>query len=205
MSQLKLPLYYQTKSMFFEAIKNHKLLSNYQNIIFKAFSYGEEQHAFETRKHSKEPYFVHCTSVALSILEEPDIDKDFVIAALLHDTVENTDTTIDYLEKNFGLKVATIVKGLTKLPSSYRKEMGDEKYYQEGFFGPITEVARKFSFIWKIKLADRLNNLETYWEFASQSKKDEYVWETYEILRLSTGVETQLKEKIRKELALHYQ
>ena len=186
--------YPQVKQEFFDQIKKHALLSKDQDNIFEAFSYGEYQHRHETRKESEEPYFIHCTGVALSLLSEPDVDKDFVIAALLHDTVEDTDTTIELLEEKYGSKVATVVKALTKLPSSYKKEIGAERYYKEAFFGPI----------WKIKLADRRNNLQTYWKTASQAKKDEYVWETNEILRYTERTETPLRSDILDLLQKHY-
>ena len=176
--------YPKVKEEFYESIKKHNILSKDQKIIFDAFSY--------------------CTGVALSLLSEPDVNKDFIIAALLHDTVENTDTTIAYLEEKYGNVVATVVKALTKLPSSYRKEWGDEKYYKEGFFGPIAKTSETYPFIWKIKLADRFNNLQTYWQFASPTKKEEYVWETHEILRYSSEVNTPLKEKILDQLTRHY-
>ena len=197
---------YQTvKEQFFEKIKSHPTLSKHQKGIFEAFEFGELKHQHEKRKNSNEPYFIHCTSVAISILSEPDVEKDFVISALLHDTVEDTDVTIEELEKKYGNKVSKIVKGLTKLPNSYKKEMGEERYYKEAFFGPIVETAKILPFIWKIKLADRFNNLQGLWEYASAAKKKEYVWETHQLLDLSKGVSTPLRDKITEELMLHYQ
>ena len=196
--------YPQVKQEFYDQIKKHALLAKDQESIFEAFSYGEFQHRHEKRKDSDEPYFIHCTGVALSLLSEPDVEKEFVIAALLHDTVEDTDTTIELLEQKYGSKVATVVKALTKLPSSYKKEMGAERYYQEAFFGPINETSKTYPFIWKIKLADRRNNLQTYWKTASQAKKDEYVWETHEILRYTESTETPLRSQILDLLEKHY-
>ena len=68
----------------------------------------------------------------------------------------------------------------------------------------ILKAAQKQPFNWKIKLADRLNNLQTLWEYASNAKKEEYLWETQQILKLSIGVKTPLKDMIREVLKEHY-
>lgn len=196
--------YPQIKNQFFQEIEQHPFLSKDKQDIFNAFSYGESKHDGQKRKQSKEPYFIHCTAVALYILSEPDVEKDFVIAALLHDTVEDTDVTLDDIKELFGPTVETIVQGLTKLPDKYKKEWGIDRYYQEGFFGLILKAAQSQQFIWKIKLADRLNNLETLWEYAPKARRDEYLWETKQILKFSIGIKTPLKDKIRAVLKEHY-
>ena len=197
--------YQKVKEDFLKRIEEHPKLSQNKGEIFTAFSFGEEKHRGKNRKHSNEPYFIHPTSVASSLLSEQDVEKDFIIAALLHDTVEDTETTLDEIDNNFGNTVKLIVKGLTKLPDSYKNSMGPDKYYQEGFFGPILSAAKTIPFVWKIKLADRLNNLETLWQYASKQKMDEYLWETQQLFKLSIGVKTPLKDQIRKQLKEHYQ
>ena len=196
--------YQQTKYQFFHEIEQLSILTKDKQDIFDAFSFGESKHGDQKRKQSNEPYFIHCTQVALSVISEVDVEKDFVIAALLHDTVEDTDVTLDDLQEKFGPTVEIIVQGLTKLPDEYKKEWGPERYYQEGFFGLILKAAQKQPFIWKNKLADRLNNLQTLWEYASNAKKEEYLWETQQILKLSIGVKTPLKDMIREVLKEHY-
>lgn len=197
---------YQTaKDAFFQAIENHIELVNYTTEFTEAFTFGETKHRGFTRKNSNEPYFIHCTAVATSIVQEPDVTKDFVIAALLHDTVEDTDTTSEELKVRFGETVQILVQGLTKLPAEQKEELGKDKYYQEGFFGPIVTVAQTIPFIWKIKLADRLNNLQTLWEYASKAKIEEYLWETKQMFKLSMKVKTALKDQIRDVLQEHYQ
>ena len=197
-------LYIDVKNEFTRQIQNHPKLVKDQQDIFGAVMFGEWKHLYQTRKHSQQPYFIHCTKVALSVLNEPDVERDFVIAALLHDTLEDTDTSIEDITTRFGEKPGLIVKTLTKLPSSYKKEWGEERYYKEGFFGPIAELAKSIPFIWKINFADRLNNLETYWQFSTPEKIKEYVWETHQILSYSQGVDTPLKLKILENLQAHY-
>ena len=197
--------YQEMKQIFFTAIESHEKLTIFKKDIFDAFSFGEGKHNGIKRKHSEEPYFIHCTAVAYSILSEPDVEKDFVIAALLHDTVEDTKTTLEELKDRFGQTVEIIVQGLTKLPDEYKKEMGKDKYYQEGFFGRIITAAQTVPFIWKIKLADRLNNLQTLWQYATKAKMEEYLWETKQLFKFTMKVQTPLKDQIRKLLQEHYQ
>ena len=196
--------YKQVKKQFFSEVEKHPKLSSNKEEIFNSLSFGETRHSDQKRKNSKLPYYIHCISVALALLPEPDVQKDYIIAALLHDTVEDTNTTIEELEKKFGNTVATIVRGLTKMPSSYKEEWGIDRYYQEGFFGPILLAAKQFPFIWKIKLSDRLNNLESLWHYASKAKMDEYLWETQQILKFTIGLQTPLRERIRTVLKEHY-
>jgi (p)ppGpp synthase/HD superfamily hydrolase len=196
--------YPTVKNNFFETIKTHPILKKDQKIIFEAFEYGEEKHKHEFRSHSEEPYFIHCTAVASNLLTDPDIKKDFIIAALLHDVIENTETKFDEIEKKFGATATYLVKALTKPPSSFKKEWGKEKYYKEGFFGPLIEASKTNPFALKIKLSDRLNNLETYWKFASKKKIVEYVWETRELLKISSNIATPLKTRIQEQLATNY-
>lgn len=196
--------YEQAKEQFFSEIEKHPKLSKSKEEIFTAFTFGETKHVDQKRKNSELPYFIHCTSVALGVLPEPDVEKEYIIAALLHDTIEDTATTIEELEEKFGNSVSTIVRGLTKLPASYKEELGIDRYYQEGFFGPILLAAQQFPFIWKIKLSDRLNNLESLWGYASKSKMEEYLWETQQILKFTIGMKTPLKDQIRAVLREHY-
>lgn len=196
--------YIDIKNEFINQIRNHTKLAKDQQDIFGAVMFGEWKHSFQYRKNSKEPYFLHCTSVALAILQEPDVERDFVIAALLHDTLEDTNTTLEDITSRFGERPGLIVKTLTKLPSSYKEKMGVERYYNEGFFGPINELAKSIPFVWKIKLADRLNNLESYYKISSPEKIQNYIWETHQILQYSSGLSTPLIEKIKAILELHY-
>ena len=73
--------YQKIKEDFLKRIEEHPKLSQHKGEIFTAFSFGEEKHRGKNRKHSNEPYFIHPTSVASSLLSEQDVEKDFIIAA----------------------------------------------------------------------------------------------------------------------------
>lgn len=79
----------------------------------KAVQFATEAHAGQVRKLSNEPYIIHPLQVAKT-LEEAGFCEELVIAALLHDTVEDTDTTIEQIEKEFGSKVAHYVSAHTE-------------------------------------------------------------------------------------------
>ncbi|MHA2363361.1 MAG: HD domain-containing protein [Candidatus Hodarchaeales archaeon] len=175
-------VYDHTKNNFLDSIKKHSILQNHFEIIQKALVFGERRHQGQTRIGGKEPYFIHTIRVALTLINEEDTDKDLVISGLLHDIIEDTDTDIEEINHKFGKKVSLLVKGMTKLPSSQKRILGKEKYYQIGFFGPLVETARYDNRIWKLKLSDRIDNLTDYLNWASKRKIVEYLWESEKLL-----------------------
>ena len=96
-------------------------------VIEKAYLLALKQHDGQLRK-SGEPYIIHPLSVA-RIVTELGMDTQSVAAALLHDVVEDTDTTQDEVERGFGKEIAALIDGLTKLeriPYSSREEQQAE-------------------------------------------------------------------------------
>ena len=92
--------------------------SNYDiDRIMQALEFAAKAHEGQKRK-SGEPYIFHPIEVA-KILVAYDCDTDSIIAALLHDTVEDTEVTLDQVKKLFGQEVASLVDGLTKLGKIY--------------------------------------------------------------------------------------
>ena len=94
-----------------------KLISYLNNsekkIIFNALKFSENAHKNQLRK-SGDPFILHPLEVA-KILTSIKLDVDSIVAVLLHDTVEDTDFTINEIESEFGKKVAELVQGLTKI------------------------------------------------------------------------------------------
>lgn len=84
--------------------------------VQKAYDLAARVHADQKRR-SGEPYIIHPTQVAY-ILAQMKMDEETLCAAFLHDTVEDTDTTLDQLKELFGAKVAMLVDGVTKLGKS---------------------------------------------------------------------------------------
>lgn len=100
-------------------------------IVLKAVEFGVRKHGKQVRKFTGEPYFCHCTRVARKIAQCGFGDFT-VTAALLHDTLEDTDTTIEELREQFGSVVADYVWWLTKPPldrgnRELRKRMDRER------------------------------------------------------------------------------
>ena len=82
-------------------------------LLFEAFTYADAAHHGQLRK-SGEPYIIHPLAVA-EIVAELDLDVDSVLAALLHDCIEDTESTHEEIAKRFGPTVAELVEGVTKL------------------------------------------------------------------------------------------
>jgi len=135
-----------------------RFTSDEQLLIQKAFESGKKAHEGQKRK-SGEPYFTHPTAVA-EYLIDIGADVETVIAALLHDTVEDTNLTLDAVNAEFGPVVARMVDGVTKLSAAEMDELPtlDQKIETlRKMFTLMQEDAR----IMMIKLMDRLHNMQT--------------------------------------------
>jgi guanosine-3',5'-bis(diphosphate) 3'-pyrophosphohydrolase len=98
-------------------------------LVQRAYRIAERAHEGQTRA-SGEPYISHCLAVA-SILAELHVPPSVVAAGLLHDTVEDTDITLDDLERDFGPEIAKLVDGVTKLTQLPRVSRGDQHPEEE--------------------------------------------------------------------------
>ena len=124
--------------------------------LWKAYEFGLRYHDGQKRLSGK-PYFSHCLAVA-STLASWKMDTTTIIAGLLHDTVEDTEATLDDIVKNFGNDLGNLVDGLTKISeisysSRKEKQVGN-------FMKMLLSVAQDMRVI-IIKFADRLHNMET--------------------------------------------
>lgn len=125
-------------------------------IIKKAFNVASEAHK-EMRRKSGEPYIYHPLEVALVCVEEIGLGTTSIVAALLHDVVEDTDWELEDIDREFGHKVATIIDGLTKISGVF--EYGSSQQ-AENFRKMLLTLSDDVRVI-LIKLADRLNNMRT--------------------------------------------
>jgi GTP pyrophosphokinase len=125
-------------------------------MIRKAFNVAVEAHK-EQRRKTGEPYIYHPIAVARIFAEEIGLGAISVVAALLHDTVEDTDLTLDDVKDLFGPKVATIIDGLTKISGM---QFGTDSIQAENFRKVLMTLAQDVHVI-LVKLADRLHNMRT--------------------------------------------
>ena len=125
-------------------------------LIKKAFKISLEAHK-DMRRKSGEPYILHPLTVAQICVKELGLDSTSIICALLHDVVEDTDISLDYLEKEFGKPVAKICDGLTKISGFFSPEISKQA---ENFKKMILTISDDLRVI-LIKLADRLHNMRT--------------------------------------------
>jgi len=146
------------------------------SMIEKAFKVADKAHKDQRRK-SGEPFIIHPLSVAIT-LAELRLDKETIAAALLHDVVEDTSISSDYIETVFGKEIMFLVDGVTKL-SKLSSETSKEEIKLESFRKLFLAMAKDIRVI-IIKLADRLHNMQTL-EFQKHSKQIEIANETMDI------------------------
>lgn len=143
--------------------------------IIAAYEFSEKAHTGQKRK-SGEPYIIHPLSVAI-ILVEMGMDTDTVIAALLHDVVEDTEVSLEEVASKFGADVAALVDGVTKLgllPLSSKEEQQAENIRKM-----LLAMSQDIRVV-IIKLADRLHNMRTI-DFVDEQKQRDKSLETMEV------------------------
>ena len=133
-----------------------KLKPGDKDIIRAAFETAAEAHS-NMRRKSGEPYILHPIAVAKICVEEIGLGVRSTICALLHDTVEDTDITIQDIEREFGSEIARIVDGLTKISNVIDVKASAQAENFRKILLTLTDDPR----VILIKLADRLNNMRT--------------------------------------------
>ena len=147
------------------------------DIVQKAFDFANEAHK-GVRRRSGEPYILHPIAVAKIVVSNIGLGCKSIVAALLHDVVEDTDYTVDDIKNLFGEKVATLVDGLTKIKTVLDNEdKAVQKSMQAENFKRILLTLNDDVRVVLIKLADRLHNCRTI-EFMPEHKRDKILSET---------------------------
>ena len=141
--------------------------------IQRAFEVAENAHTGQQRK-SGEPYITHPVAVA-GILAELGLDKATIIAALLHDTVEDTPYNLTQLKNDFGDEVSSLVDGVTKLDKLTYGENAEAETVRK----MVVAMSRDIRVL-VVKLADRLHNART-WEFVAPESAQRKARETIDI------------------------
>ncbi len=145
-------------------------------IVKKAHTYAKKMHEGQFRS-SGEPYFTHPVEVA-QILAEMKMDVTTIVTAILHDTVEDTDATLEDLEKNFGKSVSDLVNGVSKLTRIESQTL--EGKQAENFRKLLLAMSEDIRVL-LVKLSDRLHNMRTMGGIKNVEKRRRISLETLEI------------------------
>ena len=141
-----------------EACNEHKVCRREGDwdLIKRAFFLAKEAHK-GVRRRSGEPYIIHPIEVALIAVREIGLGKKSVVAALLHDVVEDTEYTVEDIERLFSPKIASMVDGLTKMAGVFNADSTEQAEYFRKVLLTLSDDVRVII----IKIADRLHNMRT--------------------------------------------
>ena len=145
----------------YDSLINHLLRCNKdgdRELIDKAFGIANEAH-WNMRRKSGEPYIIHPISVAKIVNQEIGLGARSIAVALLHDVVEDTEYSLEDVERDFGSKIASLIDGLTKISGTYNKENSSSQQ-AENFRKMLLTLSDDLRVI-LIKIADRLHNMRT--------------------------------------------
>jgi myo-inositol-1(or 4)-monophosphatase len=178
-----------------------------KEMIYKAIKVAMLAHDGQRRKGSNMPYIIHpteCGFIAAGITDKTDI----IAAAILHDTLEDTEITYDYLVKNFNQNIADMVKDITE---NKRKELSSLVTWEERKKESIKHYKKLDQGTKIILLADKLSNLrsldedykslgEDVWEKFNMKKKERHAWYYGEINKILRTLRLSPEYKELKDL-----
>jgi GTP pyrophosphokinase len=160
-----------TKELAIELDKRQNL--DKIELVNQAFDYAYKKHDGQLRK-SGEPFIIHPIAVAVNLLKI-GMPLDTVAAGLLHDTVEDTDTTVEDIKKEFGDEIALIVDGVTKIDQVKLGDNAEAETVRKMIIAMSKDIR-----VLIVKLCDRLHNART-WEFMPKDRSQYKAKETLEI------------------------
>jgi len=150
-------------------------------MVQKAYQLAKKAHESQVRK-SGEPYVIHPLEVACN-LADLELDMESIVAGILHDVVEDTEYTLEDIERLFNKEVALLVDGVTKLGkiqySSQNRQLQKEEIQAENYRKMFLAMAQDIRVV-LIKLADRLHNMQTL-KYMTPQKQKEIAEETLSI------------------------
>ena len=183
------------------------MTSNFaQDLYVKAYKFAATAHKDQRVPGTELPYIMHISFVAMEVIAAMQMHSDLngnllVQCALLHDTLEDTDTNYDQLVDKFGNSVADGVAALTKDPSISADISTKEHRKKLQMADSLKRILEQPREIWMVKMADRITNLQQppgHWTQGKIRRYREEAVEIYEALRDgSQYLSNRLKEKIK--------
>ena len=158
-----------------ERVKSYDTAAN-EDALNKAYVFSMKAHGSQ-RRASGDPYFSHPLEVA-GILTKMRLDHYTIITALLHDTVEDTNVTVEEIGRMFGKEIASLVDGVTKL--SRIDLVSDNRKQAENFRKLVIAMSDDIRVL-LVKLADRLHNMRTLHFISDKDKRRRIAFETMDI------------------------
>ena len=158
-----------------ERVKSYDTAAN-EDALNKAYVFSMKAHGSQ-RRASGDPYFSHPLEVA-GILTKMRLDHHTIITALLHDTVEDTNVTVEEIGRMFGKEIASLVDGVTKL--SRIDLVSDSRKQAENFRKLVIAMSDDIRVL-LVKLADRLHNMRTLHFISDKDKRRRIAFETMDI------------------------
>ncbi len=178
-SQAKKPLRFLRQYELVELVKKYDPSAD-EALLNKAYVYSVQAHGQQLR-HSGDPYYAHPIEVA-GIVASLHLDVATICTALLHDVLEDTDTTVEDLAREFTPEIAELVDGVTKLGQveMSRPNLSRESAQAENFQKFILAVSKDVRVL-LVKLCDRLHNMRTLEHHPKQASRERIARETLEI------------------------
>ena len=158
-----------------ETVKGYNPAAGFDQIR-AAYEFADTHHAGQNRKDGS-PFITHPLAVAQIVAEELHLDTESIVAALLHDTIEDTTATHEELAKLFSPTVADLVEGVSKLTRVHYTSKEEEQ--MENLRKMLMAMAKDIRVI-LIKISDRLHNMRTM-EYQTPEKQKQKSFETMEI------------------------
>ncbi|HYE52091.1 MAG TPA: HD domain-containing protein, partial [Azospirillaceae bacterium] len=147
-----------------------------EDALNRAYVFSMKAHGSQTRA-SGDPYFSHPLEVA-GLLTGLKLDSASIVTALLHDTVEDTLTTLEEIERLFGKEVARLVDGVTKLSRIELQNIENDQSKQAENFRKLVLAMSEDIRVLLVKLADRLHNMRTLQFIEDPGKRRRIALET---------------------------
>ena len=158
-----------------DTVRSYNPSANFQQIR-QAYELAREMHGTQMRKDGS-PFITHPLAVAQIVAEELHLDSESIIAALLHDTIEDTSVTHEQIAKLFSPTVADLVEGVSKLTRVHYTSKEEEQ--MENLRKMLMAMSKDIRVI-LIKISDRLHNMRTM-EYQTPEKQKQKSFETMEI------------------------